>query len=83
MFERFAKPFVRTFADPTIDSTIGEILADEQGRAVLAKYVPADVLNSPQVEMAKGMTLRIMAPKSQGLITDEILQSIDEDLRKR
>jgi hypothetical protein len=71
-----------TAASLSIDSTIGEILADEQGRAVLAKYVPADVLSSPQVEMAKGMTLRVMAPMSQGLITDEILQSIDDDLRK-
>jgi hypothetical protein len=57
-------------------------LADEKGKAVLAKYVPADVLSSPQVEMAKGMTLRVMAPMSQGLITDEILQSIDKDLNK-
>jgi hypothetical protein len=66
----------------SVDSTIGDILADEKGKAVLAKYVPADVLSSPQVEMAKGMTLRVMAPMSQGLITDEILQSIEEDLSK-
>ena len=65
----------------TIDSTLREILADEKGKAVLEKHLPG-ISTNPQVEMAKGMTLKQLAPLSQGMITNEMLSSIAEDLSK-
>ena len=65
----------------SIDSTLGEILADEKGKAVLEKHLPG-VTSMPQIEMAKGYSLKTIAPMSQGRITDELLKAIDEDLGK-
>ena len=65
----------------TIDSKIGEILADPKGKAVLDKHVPAFSTN-PQISMAKGMTLKVIAPMSGGKLTPAILKAIDEDLKK-
>ena len=65
----------------SIDSTLGEILADEKGKAVLEKHLPG-VTSHPQIEMAKGYSLKAIAPMSQGQITDETLKAIAEDLSK-
>lgn len=65
----------------SIDSTLGEILADEKGKAVLEKHLPG-VSSMPQIEMAKGYSLKVIAPMSQGQITDEMLKAIAEDLSK-
>ena len=65
----------------SIDSTLGEILADEKGKAVLEKHLPG-VTSMPEIDMAKGYSLRAIAPMSQGLITDEMLKAIAEDLSK-
>ena len=63
----------------SIDSTLGEILADEKGKAVLEKHLPG-VTAMPQIEMAKGYSLKAIAPMSQGQITDEMLKAIADDL---
>ena len=65
----------------SIDSTLGEILADEKGKAVLEKHLPG-VAAMPQIEMAKGYSLKAIAPMSQGQVTDEMLKAIAEDLSK-
>ena len=64
----------------TVDSTLGEILADEKGKAVLEKHLPG-VASMPGIEMAKGYSLKAIAPMSQGRITDDMLKAIDEDLK--
>lgn len=65
----------------TTDSKLGDILANEKGKAVLEKHLPGISAN-PQLAMAKGMSLKAIAPMSRGLITDAKLKAIDEDLKK-
>ena len=65
----------------TIDSKLGDILADPKGKAVLDKHLPGFSTN-PQMAMAKGMSLKMVAPMSGGKITPAILKAIDEDLKK-
>ena len=65
----------------SIDSTIGELLADEKAKAVLEKHLPGISTNA-QIDMAKGMSLKAIAPMSQGAITDVIVSAIAEDLSK-
>ena len=65
----------------SIDSTLGEILADEKGKAVLEKHLPG-LTSMPQIDMAKGYSLTAIAPMSQGQITDAMLEAIAEDLSK-
>ncbi len=65
----------------SIDSTLGEILADEKGKAVLEKHLPG-VSSRPRIELAKVYPLKAMASMSQGQMTDETLKAIAEDLSK-
>ena len=65
----------------TLDSKLGDILADPKGKAVLDKHLPSFSTN-PQMAMAKGMTLKMVAPMSGGKITPAILKAIEEDLKK-
>ena len=65
----------------SIDSTLGDILGDEKGKAVLEKHMPG-VSTHPQLAMAKGMTLKQIAGMSQGQITQATLDAINEDLGK-
>ncbi len=65
----------------TIDSNLGDILADEKGKAILEKHLPG-VSTNPQVAIAKGITLRVIAPMSQGILNDKKLNAINEDLVK-
>jgi len=62
----------------TRTSTIGDLLANPQAKAVLARHAPA-LVSSTEVSMAAGMTLRDIqayAPE----ITDAMLTAIDADL---
>ena len=92
MLERVDRPgFVVYYLDTTgegeatmalsIDSTIGAILADEGGKAVLEKHMPG-ISTNPQIDQAKGMSLKAIAPMSQGAITEDMLKAIAEDLSK-
>ena len=65
----------------TLDSKLGDILADPKGKAVLDKHLPGFSTN-PQMAMAKGMSLKMVAPMSGGKITPAILSAIDADLKK-
>ncbi len=65
----------------SIDSTLGEILADEKGKAVLEKHLPG-VSTNPAIAQARGMSLKAIAPMSQGMINDDMLKAIAEDLSK-
>ena len=65
----------------SMDSKIGDILANPKGKAILDKNLPGFSTN-PQMAMAKGMTLKMIAPMSGGKITPAILKAIDEELKK-
>ena len=63
----------------SIDSKLGDILADEKGKAALEKHMPG-VSTHPQLAMAKGMSLKQIAGMSQGQITQATLDAINKDL---
>ncbi len=65
----------------SVDSTLGDILADEAGKAVLEKHMPG-IASHPQLAMAKGMTLKMIASMSQGQISADVINAINEDLGK-
>ncbi|MFC1925025.1 hypothetical protein ACFLXA_06650, partial [Chloroflexota bacterium] len=65
----------------TVDSKIGELLADAKAKAILDKHIPGFSTN-PQIGMASGMTLKIIAPMSQGMVTPEVLKAVEEELSK-
>ena len=63
----------------TADTSIGDLLDNPAAKAVLAKHVPAMVEN-PQIEMARSMTLKQIQPMAGDMLTDELLAKIDLDL---
>ena len=65
----------------SIDSTLGEVLDDERGKAVLEKHLPG-ISNDPRTAMGRGMTLKQIASFMSTEITSALLQAIDEDLKK-
>ena len=63
----------------SVDSTLGDILSDEKGKAVLEKHMPG-IASHPQLAMAKGMTLKQIAGMSQGQISQATIDAINTDL---
>jgi hypothetical protein len=59
----------------TLDTTLGELIADPQAAAVLDQYVPG-ASTHPMVAMAKGMTLNMILAMPQaaqmGLTKDKV-----------
>lgn len=68
-------------ASLSIDSPIGVLMADEAAKAVVIKHFGGqDVSQHPMYEQFKAMSLKEVAPFSQGMITDEMLEKIAADL---
>ncbi|MCW1402674.1 hypothetical protein OKA06_10140 [Novosphingobium sp. MW5] len=65
----------------TADTTIGTLVDDAAAKAVLEKHMPGFSAN-PQLEMAKGMTLKQIQGFAPDMIKDEVLAKIDADLAK-
>jgi hypothetical protein len=65
----------------TINSTLKDLLADPKAKAVIEKHFPGFSSN-PQLQMAMGMTLKQIQPFSRGVITDDKLKLVEEDLKK-
>ena len=63
----------------TADSRIGDLLADDAAKAVIEKHVPG-MAASPQIAMAKGMTLRAVQSFAPDQFSDTVLDAIDADL---
>lgn len=63
----------------TIDTPIEALMADERAKAVLTKYL-AGIDQHPAYEQFKSLSLKALAPFSQGMISDELLGKIDADL---
>ncbi len=71
-------------AAPAYSSTatdIGTLLDNPTTKAVLVKYVP-ELVNNPQIGMARGMTLKQVQSYAGDTLTDEMLAKIDTDLAK-
>jgi hypothetical protein len=64
----------------SIDSTVGELLDNAAPRAVIDKHMP-ELASNPQIGMARGMSLKIVAGFSGGKITNEMLAAVNDDLQ--
>ncbi len=61
------------------DSKVGDLLANDQVKAILDKHMEGFSSN-PQLGMAKGFSLKMVAGFSGGKITPEKLAAIDAEL---
>jgi hypothetical protein len=65
----------------SIESTVGELLDNAAPRTIIDKHIPAMATN-PQIGMARGMSLKMVAGFSGGMITNEILAAVNTELQK-
>jgi hypothetical protein len=63
----------------TIDTPIEALMADMRAKAVVAAHLPG-IDQHPAYEQFKSLSLKALAPFSQGLITEETLTKIATDL---
>jgi outer membrane receptor protein involved in Fe transport len=68
-----------TAAAFSIDTPIEALMADERAKAVVSKHLPG-IDQHPAYGDFKSLSLKTLAPFSQGLITDELLGKIEADL---
>lgn len=64
----------------SIQSTINELLASENARAIIEKYLPG-ATSHPQIGLAGGMRLAAVAQAAGKLFPQETLEKIDAELR--
>ncbi len=72
-------PAAAPAATLSIDTPIAALVADARAKAVLDKHLPG-IDQHPAFEQFKGMSLKVLAPYSQGMITDDLLAKIGADL---
>jgi hypothetical protein len=65
----------------TAETPIGTLVDDAEAKAIVDKHLPGFSTN-PQVEMARGFTLKQVQAFVPDQIKDEILAAIDADLAK-
>lgn len=65
----------------TLDTPIETLVADEAAKTVLNADLPG-LLEIPQYEMIKGLSLKQLQPYSGGKLTDELLAKTAADLAK-
>jgi hypothetical protein len=63
----------------SIDTTLSDLFANEQSKAILEKHIPG-ISTHPQISMGLGFPLSLVANYSSGLITQEMLHSVQTDL---
>lgn len=68
-----------TVAALTVESPIEALMADERAKAVVDKHLPG-IDQHPSYEDFKSLSLKSLAPFSQGLITEDVLAKIATDL---
>lgn len=65
----------------TLDTPIEQLMADERAKAVVLKHFGGqDVTQHPMYGQFKMMSLKAVAPFSQGMITQDMLTKIAADL---
>lgn len=65
----------------SIESKVGELLDNAAPRAIIDKHIP-ELPTNPQVSMARGMTLKMLATMSGGKITKATLDTVNAELQK-
>src|SRR5262245_33720056 len=65
----------------SIDSKVGELLDNPQAKAILDKHMDGFSTN-PQIGMAKGFPLKMVAGMSGGKITPQMLEAVSADLAR-
>jgi hypothetical protein len=63
----------------TAGTTIGELIDNPATKAVLEKHLAA-LVGNPQIEMARGMTLKQVQGFAGDQLSDEVLAKVDADL---
>lgn len=63
------------------DTEIGVLLDDPAAKAILEKIFPGMTTN-PQIDMARGMTMKMIQQYNPDEITDAKLAKLDEELAK-
>lgn len=76
-----AEPVAAAAQYSTADSTVGDLLDNPATKEILDKYLPAFTA-APQIDMARGMTLKSVQAFAPDTVTDEALAKIDADLIK-
>lgn len=66
----------------TVNSPIAALMADASAKAVVVKHL-GPLEDHPMYEQFKAMSLKEVAPFSQGMITDETIEKIEADLAAR
>ena len=65
----------------SIDTPIEVLMADERAKAIVAKHFNGmDLTQHPAYEQFKALSLKSVAPFSQGMITEDMLTKISADL---
>lgn len=64
----------------SITSKVGELLDNPAPRAIIDKHIP-EMAGNPQIAMARGMSLKIVASMSGGKITQAMLAAVDAELQ--
>ncbi len=65
----------------SVDAPIATLMADAKAAAVLEKHLPG-IATHPAYEQFKDMSLVQVQPWSAGMITDETIAKVKEDLAK-
>jgi hypothetical protein len=65
----------------TADTDLGTLLDNPGAKAVLQKYIP-QMISSPQIDMARSMTLKQLQGYAGDMLTDDTLTKIDAELAK-
>jgi len=65
----------------SVDSKLGELIANEKTKAILEKFMPG-MSTHPQLSMAKGMSLKMIAAFPQSGLTPDKLKAIGAELAK-
>lgn len=68
----------------TLDTTLGELLANPQAKAILDQYVPG-VSSNPMVAMVQGVSLRALVamPQAQQMgFTQDKVQTVLDQINK-
>lgn len=68
-------PEAESVAPLTINTPIVELMADERAKAVVEAQIPG-MEQHPAYNQFKGMSLAVIQPFSEGMITDEMLAAI-------
>lgn len=61
------------------ETNIGTLIDDPAAKAILDKHIPSITTNA-QIDMARGMTLKMIQQYAPGDVTDAKLAAIDADL---